>query len=178
MKREQVKASTMGSYEQVKVTAACYHDWNPRPAILFGYMHVDAQCTKCKTWWAPPADSEWAPLPEETDPKLEKLSVEIDPSGYYLRWRVVNTAGAMLRRFRTKRAALLYIDALGGDKEAAQRLYRIDVKEASKRMSEQEAWRYAAMGARVMGLTPADVRADPETMAPLPPRITIHLNTV
>ena len=47
-----VKESTMGSYENVKQIATCYHEWIPRPAVLFGYMHVDAQCTKCETWWA------------------------------------------------------------------------------------------------------------------------------
>ena len=56
----------------------------------------------------------------------------------------------------------------GGDKAAAQRFYRIEVKEASKRMSERDAWRYAALGANTMGFTPADVRADPETFEPLP----------
>lgn len=54
--REHVKESTMGSYESVKKISACYHDWKPRPAILFGYIPVDAQCAKCETWWAPPAD--------------------------------------------------------------------------------------------------------------------------
>ncbi len=50
-KREKVKESTFGSYQQVKQIATCYHRWSPRPAILFGYMHVEAQCTECKTWW-------------------------------------------------------------------------------------------------------------------------------
>ncbi len=54
--RERVKESAMGSYAGVKAIASCYHDWRPRPAVLFGYLEVDAQCSKCKTWWRPPED--------------------------------------------------------------------------------------------------------------------------
>ncbi len=51
VEREHVKESTMGSYAAVRQIATCYHDWKPRPGVLFGYMHVDARCTECKTWW-------------------------------------------------------------------------------------------------------------------------------
>jgi len=57
MERERVKEPTMGSSASVKQISVCYHDWRPRPAIIFGYMPVDAQCVKCKTWWAP--TEEW-----------------------------------------------------------------------------------------------------------------------
>ena len=48
--REKVKESLFGSQEKVNEISRCDHQWRPRPAILFGYMEVEAQCLKCKTW--------------------------------------------------------------------------------------------------------------------------------
>jgi hypothetical protein len=50
IEREHVKESAMGSYTKVREISACVHDWEPRHAILFGYMEVNAQCAKCRTW--------------------------------------------------------------------------------------------------------------------------------
>lgn len=50
--REQPKESLFGSREQVDKINACYHEWVPRPATLFGYMDVEAHCRKCGTWYA------------------------------------------------------------------------------------------------------------------------------
>ena len=50
--REKIKESIFGSYESVKVISVCYHDWEPKHAMIFGCIKVDARCVKCYTWWA------------------------------------------------------------------------------------------------------------------------------
>lgn len=50
MTREKIKESIFGSFENVQIINACSHDFIDRPAIIFGYMEVDQQCAKCKTW--------------------------------------------------------------------------------------------------------------------------------
>ena len=49
--RNGVFESTFGSLAQVQRINACYHDWIPHEAVLFGYMKVKARCFKCGTWW-------------------------------------------------------------------------------------------------------------------------------
>ena len=54
IEREHIKVGMMGG--NVKQIASCYHDWMPRPGIIHGYIRVDAQCTKCETWWTLPTE--------------------------------------------------------------------------------------------------------------------------
>lgn len=48
--RKKIKASTFGSYAQVKKISACTHEWERVHGILWGYLKVDYQCTKCGTY--------------------------------------------------------------------------------------------------------------------------------
>lgn len=48
--RRHVKESVFSTVEEQQRKATCKHEWRADPALLFGYMAVDAQCTKCKTW--------------------------------------------------------------------------------------------------------------------------------
>lgn len=95
-----------------------------------------------------------------------------DPSGYYLKWRVVDTkTGQMVLRFSTKRQANLLIGILHGDHSVIPRFYRLTIEGARRKYShrqESDAWATAALQAAVLGLTPAACRADPETGEPLP----------
>lgn len=50
--REKIKVSTFGSYEDVRISNACEHDWITRNGLIFGNRKVDWQCSKCKTFKA------------------------------------------------------------------------------------------------------------------------------
>lgn len=103
-------------------------------------------------------------------PEAERLLLVVqDPSGYHLKWQVVRcTDRRMIYRFKTKMSAQALIRALQGDGEAARLLYRRAVDAGRKNgMGESVAWEYAAGMARMFGLLPALVGADPETGRPL-----------
>lgn len=49
---KRTKESIFGSRDNVKQAATCYHDWCAGMEILFGYMLINARCTKCRTCWS------------------------------------------------------------------------------------------------------------------------------
>lgn len=57
------KESVMGSVDIQRKQGTCYHDWEPKHGLLFGYMEVFAQCEVCKTWWSPPRGMTWDESP-------------------------------------------------------------------------------------------------------------------
>lgn len=93
--------------------------------------------------------------------------IEKDPTGYYLKWRVVTGEGNMAMRFETKKLAQSLCDLLNGDLAQAPVFYRLYVARMVKKFGDEEGWKAAAQLMAVWGLGPQQVRADPNTGEPL-----------
>lgn len=96
-----------------------------------------------------------------------EATLEKDPSGYYLKWCVV-VDGRMLRRYSTKRQASRHVAMYNGDLSAAPAWYREELAKALKSLRGRgQALKSAGMSARLLGLSPCQVNADPNTGEPL-----------
>lgn len=52
MKYRDKKISTFGSFNEVKKISSCFHEWVAGSFVLFECVKVEAQCSKCKTYWS------------------------------------------------------------------------------------------------------------------------------
>lgn len=99
---------------------------------------------------------------------MNQFTLQKDPSGYYLKWRVVDADGRMVWRASTKRQAAGYAAILNGDLSGARDFYRDLVRDGRRRLTLKQAWAYAASTVAEMGVGPSIVGADPNTGEPTP----------
>lgn len=109
--------------------------------------------------------AKWCTVREDATPLM--FHVERAARRGVRRWRVVRADGTFARACDTRIEARLVAEVMNGYAARSPELYRRWVREAARRGSEEEAWRYAALSARLLGLGPDHVQADPDTGRPL-----------
>ena len=83
-------------------------------------------------------------------------------------WWVIERDGKFIKRARTKKLASLTGILLDGDPSVAVEWYRLTVAEARRtHHNEADVFRSAIYSAKVLGLSPDHVRADPDTGKPI-----------